>query len=121
MNLSADKEESFLRSLEYGCGVMYTLTARDARKASSTKDNALYNTDAATWKDDVVESYKKAEKVYSVVGGNIKGHSRLADGVFKSDFENGSLIINYTGQPFVYGGVTVEPKGYFALSGGGKQ
>lgn len=112
INLSADKQESFLRSIEYGCGLMYTLTARDSRIAASTQENALYNCDAATWQAEILENYTAVNTVYSEIGSRLYHHERLAEGVFKSDFDNGSLIVNYTEQPFSYKDMIVEPKGY---------
>lgn len=112
INLSADKQVSFLRSIEYGCGLMYTLTARQARIAANTQENALYNCDASTWETEILEKYKMANAVYSEIGSNLYNHMRLAEGVFKSDFDKGSVIINYTEEPFSYNDIIVQSRNY---------
>lgn len=115
INLSADKQESFLRSMEYGSGLMFTLTARDSRIAAGTQENALYNCDASTWQAEILEKYTAANKVYKEIGSRLNHHERLAEGIFKSDFDNGSLIVNYTEQPFSYHNIIVEPKNYSVI------
>lgn len=115
INLSADKQGAFLRSIEYGCGLMYTLTAHDSLVAAGTQENALYNCDADTWKDEIIQNYNAANAVYSEVGSRLYSHERIADGIFKSNFEKGSLIVNYTDEAFSYNGTVVEPKGYSVI------
>jgi len=112
INLAADKQESFLRAIEYGCGLMYTITARDSRIAADTQENALYNCDADTWESEILEKYSVANSVYEEIGSCLYNHERLSEGVFKSDFDKGSLIVNYTEQPFSYNGITIEAKDY---------
>lgn len=112
INLSADKQETLLRSMEYGCGLMYTLTAKDSRIAAETQENALYNCDAEVWQSEILENYKKVNAVYSRIGSKLYCHKRLSGGVFMSDFDNGSIIVNYTDKPFLYKNITVEPKDY---------
>ena len=112
INLSADKQKSFLRSLEYGSGLMYTLTAQNSLIAANTKENALYNCDVNTWKDEIIDKYSQANAVYEQVGGELHHHERIAQDIFKSDFNKGSLIINYSEKPFVYNGVTIQPNNY---------
>ncbi len=112
INLSANKQKSFLRSLEYGSSLMYTLTAKNSLIAANTKENALYNCDADTWKDEIIEKYTQANSVYEQIGFNLVHHERIAQNVFKSDFDKGSLIINYTDKTFEYNGITIQPNSY---------
>ncbi len=116
INLSADKQESFLRSLEYGCGLMFTLIAHDSHIAANTQENALYNCDANDWQNEILQKYAKANEVYKQIGSKLNGHKRISDGVFKSDFEKGSLIVNYTDKPFEYNGETVKSKDYLVIN-----
>jgi len=115
INLSADKRESLLRSMEYGCGLMYTLISHDSRIAANTKENALYNCDANIWQTEIIDNYKMVNAVYKEIGSKIYNHQRLTGGVFKSDFENGSLIVNFTDKTFSYRDIVVEPKGYAVI------
>jgi len=104
-----------LRSMEYGCGLMYTLISHDSRIAANTKENALYNCDANIWQTEIIDNYKMVNAVYKEIGSKIYNHQRLTGGVFKSDFENGSLIVNFTDKTFSYRDIVVEPKGYAVI------
>ena len=116
INLSSDKQTAFLRSMEYGCGLMFTLVARDDIVAAETKENALYSCSASKWQDEILEKYKAANAVYDRIGSRLFRHERLSYGVYKSVFEKGSLITNYTEQPFIYEGTTVEPNSYSVVA-----
>lgn len=118
INLAPNKQEAFMRSLEYGAGLMYTVIRRNAENIGKSQDTSLYSCDVAVWEEDLVQRYALATQAYEEVGKILVGHTRLANGVFLSKFTKGSMVFNYTSQPYEYNGITVAPMDYQTVKEG---
>lgn len=118
INLASDKQEAFMRSLEYGGGLMYTIIKRNAENIGRSQDTSLYSCDVSVWEDDMVRRYALAVKAYETVGMALIGHKRVAEDIFLSSFDKGSIIFNYTSEPYEYNGVTVAPMAYQMIKEG---
>ena len=113
INLSINQRQQFLKAIETGSGLSFTLMANynnELRKQYMEGLNAsLYIDNKAT-----IESYVSEAKDYlnSVAGSTIKSHTYLADKVTRTVFDNGvSVIVNFGEKDYVseeYGTVKAE-------------
>lgn len=113
INLASNKRQQFLKAIETGSGLTFSLMANynnELRKQYMTGLNASLYSD----NKELIESYVSESKDYlnSVAGSAIKSHTYLADKVTRTVFENGvSVIVNFGEKDFVseeYGTVKAE-------------
>ncbi len=61
----------------------------------------------------IVASCKFFKEYRHLMAERMTHHTKLAEGVFKSDFGNGAyIIVNYNKEPFDFKGEKIPPKGY---------
>lgn len=103
VNLDNNPKESLLRSIEYGSCPYYEWSYSEL----SSKHNDPYYYDKFI--NEASEYYSKSNKILSDLRCiRIIEHSKIADGVFKTEYENGSIIyVNYTDADFTVSGVVI--------------
>ena len=94
---------------------MYSLVGGNARLAANSVENALYSCDLRDFKADILEKYAQSNAIYQQIGSRLRRHSRIAPGVFLSEFDKGSLVINYTEKIFSYHGKSVQPNDFMMI------
>jgi hypothetical protein len=74
----------------------------------------LYSGDFRLWLDDMVEQYRMIDGALRQVAGRaIVGHEKVAEGVYRTTFDNGkSVMVNYNAEPVVVGLDRIEAKSY---------
>ncbi len=61
----------------------------------------------------IKEGYDAYQRLKHLQLESIESHGELAPGVFRTGYSNGeSVIVNYTGSPFAFNGVTVAAEGW---------
>ncbi|MDR9853120.1 DUF5696 domain-containing protein [Paenibacillus sp. VCA1] len=124
VNLDRDQSgrASLLKTLETGSGVYYRWFYEKASAVRNTDFNDLYSARYKDWLDEAVRYYKEANGVLKDVRDQrIVGHEKLAEGVFRTTYENGKTVtVNYNASGVsLDGGVVLEGESY--RIGGGKR
>lgn len=113
INLSDDARKSFLRCVETGSGLSFCWIYAENTALMDTKLD-LYSAHYSQWIDEAAELYARASGVLSdLCDDTIVSHSQCADGVYRTEYSDGTAIwVNYNSEDFTAGSVTV-PAGDF--------
>ena len=97
---STSLEKNILKSIEFGMDVKYTVSHADSVFFNNTDYTYYYNTNFESLKDEIYETSNQISESKPVLGnGNIIGHERLMNDVYKVTYENGkTLIFNYNNE-----------------------
>ena len=114
LNLSDDYELQYLKSVEYGADLAYTLNNASAELVKNTNYSELYSTNFDHWIEKASADYLAAAKVLEGCGSStIEDHVMLAKDVFMTTYENGAqVIVNYTAADYNYNGTVVAPRSF---------
>lgn len=121
INLSEDETDMILKSAETGAGLYFTFMNQPTSVLQDTDYTQYYACNFTDWKDTTIELYKKFNNnLGDTYSQFITGHEKLANGVYKTTYENGkSVIVNYNYADYDYNGTKV-PQRDFITTGGGK-
>lgn len=99
VNLTSDWENTVLRAVETGSALSFTLVKENSEVLKSSYFDSLYSCDYNTWRDKIVAEYKRLwEYGKKTAGLLMTGHSELLDGVFMTEYEDGTkTVVNYNG------------------------
>lgn len=129
MNITDASQTSFLRHLEYGTDMKYSLINSESEALLNTKLTFLYSAtydrtkylteaeleqdDIETYADQIKARYTAFEELGAKVGqSGISEHTREGD-VAVTTYENGTKVyVNYGSEAATLGGVTVEGLSY---------
>lgn len=114
LNLSDDYEMQYLKSVEYGADLAYTLNNATAEMVKNTNYSELYSTNFNHWIEKASADYLAAATVLEgCAGSTIEDHVMLTKDVFMTTYENGAkIIVNYTAADYTYNGTVVAPRGF---------
>lgn len=120
INLTADPDKAFLKALETGSNLNFSLIYGDTYELVETRYNFLYNAGFQDWQDTIQEYYSAAKPVLSAVAGSeITGHIQVADNVYRTEYgKAGVVYVNYGKKDVTVDGITVTAGGYVFLEGG---
>lgn len=95
-NLSANYKKLLLKSVESGCGLNYTLTARWDNCLIDSAHPVFYNSVYDEIEPLIIENYERLKDYYkSINGSHISSHKILANGVRQTVFDNNvSVYVN---------------------------
>ena len=73
-------------------------------------DAAYYASSYARWLDSAGEAYAFLNELLTPVqSARMLGHEKLAEGVFRTHYDNGyAIYVNYTDAPVTFDGVTIS-------------
>lgn len=110
-----DVRENVLRSLETGSNVYFSWFYEEPSILKDTRFSYLYSNHYKQWLDEAVDAYAEVAAVLNKVQGqSMTDHERLAEQVYKTEYENGiGVIVNYGDEPFEYEGTTVSANDYW--------
>jgi len=115
-NLQDDQglRRNVLKSLETGSNVYYSWVISGAELLKNTKFDDLYSNQYTYWYKDAIEAYREVNGVLKQVKGQtISSHQKLAEGVYRTTFENGKTIyVNYSKESATVDGITIEAENY---------
>lgn len=97
VNLEANIDESFAKSVAYGMGIGYTLTANFVDDSDDMDEYKLYGTIYSDYKQIIKEQINKYSKVYAEIKDAQMISYSVENGVSVSEFSNGKrLTVNQT-------------------------
>lgn len=107
---------NLLKSLEYGASVYFQWFYAPPSAIKNTEFDRLYSSSYEGWLNEAVAMYGEANDVLKDVrASRMTGHEKLAEGVFRTSYGNGtSIIVNYNEVPYAADGVTVKAESFYA-------
>ena len=121
INTTVDYEYAFLKSLEIGASLKYNLIKGDVSQLVGTDYNTMVSYSYDYWKNTIIEESLAMQKaVAQFAGKQIVNHEVLAKDVALTQYENGSVVVNYTDTAYTYEGQEVAARSYLILAGGTK-
>ena len=120
LNLTPDMQQAFLKCIETGSALHFTLARRDTHKLNQAGIYEYYAVDYDDFKDDIVSMYKRADALYGKTqNSTIKDHVRIAPDVYRVTYSNGvTVTVNYSANEYVSGEETVPAKDFIVRNGG---
>ena len=114
INLSNNNRQNLLRIIESGAGAYYKLTGTYYDELANTSYDSFYSTVYSDIKDQIFDSYEYvSEALKEVYGTPIKSHEQIAEGVFKTTYQNGnSIYVNYNSKEYKAKGITIAAQDY---------
>lgn len=114
VNTASDTRKSFLKAIEGGSGIAFTLSARYDSDFATTIHSAfatsLYSDNSALISELVSES---SEFYKAVNGAEITEHTVISDTLRSTEFSNGvTLWVNYADEAVTVEGVTVDANSF---------
>ena len=122
VNLSSrGLRESLLEAAELGTSVKYTVTAESPYALKSSHFEYLYAVYWADWEAEIGEAIRETTAIREAVGGReILNHRMLSPLVFETAYSGGVRVtVNYSGEAYEAGSVTVPAGGYIIEKEGG--
>ncbi len=120
MNLSSDEQINFLKAVETGCGLTYTLVGEYDTNLITSAQNVFYG--SVYWDETIgrgaredIENIVTEYKGYfdSVNGAKIKNHVVITENVRMTEFDNGvKVYVNYGRTDYTDGDITVAARNY---------
>ncbi|MDL2292076.1 DUF5696 domain-containing protein [Acholeplasma sp. OttesenSCG-928-E16] len=112
------KEYLFLKSIEMGANLKYTLSYDNSQELINTHHNYYMSTYYVNWLDDIKNNMAELNAL-KIHEGYLVGHEQVAIDVYKVTYSNGiEIVINYNIYNFNYGGNTINSMDYLVVKGG---
>jgi len=112
INLSADSKAEFLRHIEYGASLKYTLAYRNHNAIKNSDYTYLYSASFEENLKTAADNYKAVNELYSKTSNEtIVKHIKLDDSVYYTEYSNGVYtVVNYSDSDYIsaYGTVPAE-------------
>ncbi len=113
VNLSSGERRGLLRAVETGAGFLFTVTAAGSDRVRGTDYDGYY---ACAWSEVrglLQETRQQAAAADRTAGLRMTDHERLADGVYRTTFADGTRVtVNYNRYPYVGDGIRIEAEAY---------
>lgn len=120
INLSSnrDVDYQFLKSLENGANLKYTLSYKSSLELLNTEHNKYMSTEYTNWLETINTHYKVLED-NNLLKAYIVNHERIQSNVFKTTYNNGvEVFTNYNIASVTVNGNQIDPIGFY-IGGGG--
>ena len=119
INTSANPQYAYLKAIESGALLHFDFVYSSASDVRYSDDADLHNASFELWRDISVEKYKEAYDVGQKSQTQlIVNHTRLTDGVFLTEYEDGSnIVVNYNDSDYVYCGQIVKAMSWLEVKG----
>lgn len=117
LNPNVQPKRALLKCLETGSVPYYRWIYSNSSDVKDTLFNYMLSMNYRDWFDEAVELYNEASSVLNRVSGQaIVDHRKLAEGVYRTTYENGlAVIVNYSKDEYKDDSVTVGPESYAVL------
>ncbi|WP_127580327.1 DUF5696 domain-containing protein [Paenibacillus koleovorans] len=115
-------QKQFLHDLEFGSNPSYLFTGSDSSNLKYMQHLSFFNPSYKDWEQAAVQEYLKfSEALGDVQDQFIVNHRILSSEVRETTYENGKrIVVNYGVTSYSYNGMSVPPKNYLVVRGGGK-
>ena len=121
INLSLNRKTAFMKGLEYGSAIMYTLITQNSEYIYISDNTSLYNCIADELFEGIRENYLETEEFYSLTGTELVSHSCIGEQVYLSRYSKASAVFNYSEQDFVWNDKTVKAGSYEIFESGARE
>lgn len=118
INLSLDSKKAFMRSLEYGAGLSYTMITENSNQIGKSDNTSLYNCEAEKLFNGAVDYANKALSFYKKVGNRLIAHEKLDEDVYISEYTGGKAVFNYSQKDYSFNGTVVNSGTYMVVESG---
>ena len=117
LNTASDTTTEFLRCIEYGASIKYTLIYRNQSKVKNSDYTWLYSADFEQNKKSAAEYYAAVNELHlKVASAQIVKHEKLADAVYLTEYSNGvKTIVNYSSNEYNCKYGRVQSKDYIII------
>ena len=117
INLSEDETDMILKSAETGAGLYYTFMNAPTSVLQDTDYTQYYACSFMDWKDSAIGLYNRFNtELGDVYSQFISSHEKLANGVYKTTYESGKVVlVNYNYADYDYNGTTVPKREFVTL------
>lgn len=114
LNLNISDQRIFLKTIETGAGLYYVVSQAESTKLKKTGYDKFYSVCYADWKEEIKKTYNELDSIFKDRScSEIIDHTKLAEDVYQTDFENGlSVYVNYGLKDYMAGSVNVPTLGY---------
>ena len=118
LNQQGSYQKSLLKSIENGAGLHYVLMTEDPLLLADTSCSDYYSVAADEWKEEIISAYTKWNSFFFDISNSaMVQHSRIAEGVVRVKYENGScVLINYNEEAVSVDGNTIAGMDYCVLN-----
>lgn len=120
LNITSDRnvQYQFLKSLETGSNLKYTLSYDDSQELLQTQHNQYMSTHYVNWLDQI-ESQVKLMDNLKIHEGYLTNHTKVLNNVYEVTYSNGlKLVINYNFYDVKVGTTLVKALDYAVLQEG---
>lgn len=109
MNYDVDLTRSVLKCAEYGGCPKFQFVAQDGGQASFLESAEYYASYYEEWLDSAGEAYSFLNELLApVANARMIGHACLAEGVYRTEYDNGMAVyVNYTTESVTVDTVTI--------------
>lgn len=120
VNLSGDTNYALLKAIEYGTALRYDLICRNNDEVYKSSANNLFSADKDVWLERIIDTEKNISEFYrSNANSTIVAHTKLIDGVYRTDYSNGNAtIVNYNNNSVKIDDKLVEANSFLLLQKG---
>lgn len=117
INHSSTMDEMFLKSIETGSALYFVLAGNDGEMLEDTIYQQFYSIDPDYWTSIVAEKYEQIDQVFEHTGNKIiTGHYKLGENVFRTAYENGTVVIvNYNTTDYASEYGVINAMGYLLV------
>ncbi|MDD4413440.1 MAG: DUF5696 domain-containing protein [Oscillospiraceae bacterium] len=121
LNESENTRQQLLKAIETGADISYITAYRNQSQLKTSSASRFFSVDYSTLVEEMTATWKEYTAAAESIGSRIiTGHERLADGVYRTTFDNGSTVtVNYGSTVYDSDGPAVSPEGYLVQQGGG--
>lgn len=117
MNLASDIDTMFLKSIEYGSNLFYTIAYDNIGELKSTVYTYNYSIGYDTWREKIIDYSKKFSDAYDGISHlAMVSHDKIDEGIYQTVYDNGTrFIVNYTKADVTIDGNVITAGSYIKL------
>lgn len=118
-NSSYDLNLQKLKWIEYGAVPYFEITKENPSALRDTRYTQLFSSENSEWKEKICDIYREFNGTLDITDGFIIKHEYLAGDVVLVKYGSGAeIVLNYTGNDYLYEGRTVPAEGYAVIKEG---
>lgn len=120
INLSANPRTAFLKAVETGSGLSFSLAYTNAEEYAEDTHAEIYCSQYNGVKETIRTMMLEAQNLYTLTAdAKITEHRQIADGVYCTHFDNGTMVyVNYSSIEYSLDDISIPPLGFSCIAEG---